>query len=212
MEEKDTQVIQEDIIESDLSSTQKFVLGIGIFTVLTLIFYLAPINLGFDWTVIIQGSQRLLRGEEVYQKIDLEYGYYYAPWLTTLLAPISVLPNRLTFAMLNAITLLGTVILSFRFKLGLIRTLLLLTSPPIFYSLMLGQIDIMVLLFIFLPKELWAIAALTKPQTTLGLGFALLNHPRRWIRTIIVSVSILAVSFFASIQRTTCNCCYTGCQ
>ncbi len=55
--------------------------------------------------------------------------------------------------------------------------------------------DILVLLFIFLPKELWAISALTKPQTTLGFGFALLNYPHRWIRTIIISVGIVGISF-----------------
>jgi hypothetical protein len=166
----------------------------GLFIVLTALFYFSPLSAGFDWGIIIEASRRFTHGEEVYQLLD-GYGYYNAPWLTVILAPFGFLPNDLSAAVMNSITLLGALALANRYKLGLIRTLLLLSSPPIFYCLLLGQIDVFVLLALFLPKTLWAVSALMKPQTTIGMGFALLKHPKLWIRTIIVSVIILAISF-----------------
>jgi hypothetical protein len=185
----------EEDSKSELVLWQKIALVSGLFIVLIVLFYFSPLSAGFDWGIIIAGSRRFVGGEEVYQRIEQYYGYYYAPWLTVVLAPLSFLPNNLSAAVMSSITLLGALALANRYKLGLVRTLLLLSSPPIFYCLLLGQIDVFVLLPLFLPKAVWAIAALTKPQTSIGIGLALLKHPKLWIRTIIVSLIILAISF-----------------
>ena len=155
---------------------QRVLLGIVVWAVLSATFYFVVAITAFDWAIIAEASRRFLRGEEVYQLLD-GYGYYYAPFLTMILSPFASLPDKIGAAAINALTIISIVLLATRYKLGLFRTALMIASPPVFYCLLLGQVDVLVLLAVFLPKELWAIAAITKPQTTIGLGLTLLKRP-----------------------------------
>jgi hypothetical protein len=60
-----------------------------------------------------------------------------------------------------------------RLGLSRLRTALVLFSPPMLYTLLHGQVDALVLAGLLLPRAAWPVAAITKPQTALGLLFGL---------------------------------------
>jgi hypothetical protein len=167
------------------------------FIALVAVFYFAPTETRSDWFVINAALQRFLSGEELYQFIqfnDMPYGFFYAPWFAAVLSPLGLVPFQLSAAILAAATILGVLALSRRFELGLVKTLLIFASPPVLYNLFQGQVDILVLLLLFLPREWWPIAALTKPQITTGLAFSIILRKDLWLRTSVVTGIVLGIS------------------
>jgi hypothetical protein len=168
------------------------------FLVLVAIFFFSPIPLGGDWEHIDAGLRRFVQGEAIYQVVNfngLDYGFYQVPWIVVLLSPLAFLPVRLGWAIINAASIFGVLALSQRYQLGLARTILLFASPPILYNIWQGHIDILLLLFLFAPREIWPLASIAKPHVTGGLIFALLRHTKLWLRTAIICAAVILLSF-----------------
>jgi hypothetical protein len=106
-----------------------------------------------------------------------------------------LIPLKLGWALLCAATLAVAVLVLRRFlpNPGWIRVLAVLGSPPMFYILVHGQIDVILIGAVLLPAWLWPLAAITKPQVTIGL---ILGVPRPlWLRAALVTGAALGVSF-----------------
>jgi hypothetical protein len=165
------------------------------FLAISALFYFAPIPVGFDFANIHAALLRMIRGEEVYQTTD-GIGYYLAPWLTGLLSPFALMNARLGWSIVNGLSLFAVVAVAHRFGLSLCHTALVLLSPPMIYNLLQGQTDALLLMSLFIPKQIWMLAALMKPQTTIGFGFALLRRQRLWIAALLIFLGALLASLF----------------
>jgi hypothetical protein len=180
-----------------LSSKEIAILCLS-FLVLVAIFFFAPLDFGGDWFVIQEAAKRLLKGEELYQfvqHLNMPHGYYNPPWVAFLVSPIAFFPFRLSASIANAISIFGVLALSQRFKLSLPLTILMLVSPPVVFILVQGQVDIILMLLIFLPREWWAVVSITKPQIVGGLAFGLLRRYSLWIKGSIITVIVFGISF-----------------
>ena len=152
-------------------------------------FGLTPIETGDDWRIFYDTSRRIWVGAPLYQPPT---GYYNAPWLAVLLAPLTLLPVRWGWAALTVANLLIALILARRWQTGLVQPILALLSPAMVYIALHGQVDALVLGGLLLPTEWWVLAGLTKPQATLRLVFGV---PRRvWLRAAVLTGVILVVS------------------
>lgn len=170
----------------------KIIIGLCLVIVISLGFYFLPYEYGYDFSLLLSGPQRLLQGESPYIRSVIDY--LSPPWITVSMLPFALLPFKVSLAILNTLTLLSGLLLAHRYKLGFFRTFLLLMSPPLIFALWLGQIDLLVLLTLFLPMELWFLGALGKPQVAFGMGFAVLRKPHLWLKTIMFGLGILAIT------------------
>ncbi len=126
--------------------------------------YLSPLPVTEDWINLHDASWRLLLGQQLYAQ-----GYVNPPHIAVLLLPLTVWPIRVGFSILNAATLGILTLLAVRLRLSIIQTVVLLLSPPVLYTVLHGQIDVLILSVLFLPRSLWIIAAIGKPQVAGGL-------------------------------------------
>ncbi len=67
-----------------------------------------------------------------------------------------------------------------------------MTSPAALYILLHGQVEPLILAAVFLPREWWPLAALTKPQIGLGLAFGI--QRRGLLRAALITVGVLLLS------------------
>lgn len=136
-------------------------------------FALLPLPGGDDWETFRGAGLRVLMGVSLYEE-KVTHGYYSnPPWVAVLLLPLSLLPFRWGWALISVSSLALLVFLSKRWRMDLWRTAFVLASPASFYILLHGEIDVWVLAGIFLPQEIWILAALAKPQVAIGLLFGL---------------------------------------
>lgn len=166
----------------------------ALFTLLTLAFYASPWDGGDDWETFRGAAWRVLDGVPLYGKPVTHAYYSNPPWLAVLCIPLALLPFRLGWAALAAATFGVALLLLKRWnrQTNLIKPVLVLLSPPMFYTIMHGQIDVLILGAVLLPTHWWMLAALTKPQVTLGL---LVGVPRSlWLRAGLLSGLVLAIS------------------
>jgi len=153
--------------------------GLGLLFVLTLVFYASPWEGGDDWETFHGAAWRILESETPLYGEPVTHAYYFnPPWLAVALIPLALLPFRLGWAALAAATMAMAVVLLRRWERGtsLVKPILVLLSPPMLYTIMHGQIDVLIIGGVLLPVQWWALIALTKPQVTLGL---LAGIPRR---------------------------------
>lgn len=168
------------------------------FLLIVAIFYFAPFEAGRDWRVINGGLQRFISGDVVYKVTmvdDLPYGYYQVPWLVLILSPLAFIPVKLSYSIISAASIFAVLALAKRYKMGIPQLILFLISPPVLYNIWQGHIDILTLLVLFAPREVWPLFSIAKPQLTGGLGFALLIEPKRWLRTALVCGTVILISF-----------------
>ena len=170
--------------------------AIGILLGLALIaaFSLSPLPGGDDWEVFYHAGRRVLSGDPLYGE-PIYHGFYYynAPWLAVLIAPITILPSRLGRGMLSALTLILTILVVRRWDEGLLKPVLALLSPPMFYILLHGQVDAIVLAGVMLPSLYWGLVALSKPQVAIGLIFGV-GDIRGFLKMIGVTAAVLLFS------------------
>jgi hypothetical protein len=157
-------------------------------------FWFIPFNLGDDW-MLYQGSiWHALQGQPIYSNAVNQVFYFYnPPWVLAPLLPLGLLPAKLGWSILSIFTLLCLLLLARHFKLSPIKLSLLVLSPPVIYTILHGQIDVLVLAAFLLPSEWRPIVALTKPQVGLGLLFG--TELANWKRTLLVTGAVLALSF-----------------
>jgi hypothetical protein len=170
---------------------QAWGLGIVIFLALVAAFSYIPWLPGDDWENFVGAARRILAGDPLYGQIIVHDYYVYPPWVAVLLLPLAVLPQRVGSAVLSTLTLFVSLLLLRRWlpRPGLVKPFLMLLSPPIFYIIIHGQIDALILLGIFLPVEWWWLVAISKPQITLGLAAGV--PPKRWIRAGLITTVVL---------------------
>jgi hypothetical protein len=160
-------------------------------------FILSPIETGDDWQTYREAGQRIWAGVPVYGATAYQggsAGYYYSNpiWIAALLAPLSLLPARWGWAVICVASLAVTLLLVKRWQSGWVKPLVCLLSPPVLYIVLHGQIDALALGGLFLPADWWLLAALTKPQVTLGLGFGI--ERQRWLRAAALAGLVLLAS------------------
>jgi hypothetical protein len=147
---------------------------------------------GDDWETFHGAAWRVLRGQPLYGTRVTHAFFSNPPWVAIALVPLALLPPRWGWGMLVGLGFLAVGILARRYTVGRWKILFLLLSPPIFYSTLHGQIDPVVLAMALLPREWWALAALTKPQVAIAWLFGIPR--RRWPVAGLVLVAFIGVS------------------
>lgn len=173
-----------------LTPTQKLLMTFG---VLWVVFWVAPLPIGDDWQTIDHAARRLLHGGPLYGIQDPHY-YANPPHMAALVTPLTLLPSRLVYAGVLALTLTLTMPLVARWcpTDTVLKTLAVIFSPPMFYILLHGQIDILVLAGVLLPPSCWGLVAATKPQLVIGLVAGI---PRRhWVKAGLIIGGVFALS------------------
>jgi hypothetical protein len=162
---------------------------------LTVVFVSLPMAGGDDWETFRGASQRVLRGEPLYGE-KVTHGYYSnPPWVAVLLIPLSLLPHKWGWAILSVASFLLLSVLARRYSFDRWKMIFLLSSPATVYLVLHGEIDVIVLSGLLLPRETWILVALTKPQVAGGL---LLGIRRELlIKAAVLLVSVLLLSFLA---------------
>lgn len=159
---------------------------------LTVGFGISPIITGDDWETFHGAARRVLRGQPLYDT-PITFAYFSnPPWVAVALIPFSLLPLRWGWALVSSLSFLAILGLSFRFRLGPIKTALALSSLAMIYIVLHGQIDALLLAGIFLPLEWRVLLALAKPQVTFGLLFGV--PPRRWLRALLLTTGMVLLS------------------
>jgi hypothetical protein len=163
---------------------------------LTTVFALSPLSGGDDWLTFSDAGHHVLLGAPVYENPPRLF--YNPPWVAVLLAPLTLLPFRWGWAALSIATLMVTLIIVKRWHSGWVKPILALLSPPLFYILLHGQIDALVLAGILLPDEWWGLVALSKPQVAFGLIFGIRRE--RWLRALILTglVTLASLAWFGN--------------
>ncbi|MEB2287836.1 MAG: glycosyltransferase family 87 protein [Anaerolineae bacterium] len=144
----------------------------ALFALLTLAFYASPWDGGDDWETFRGAAWRILDAAPPLYGEPVTHAYYSnPPWLAVLCIPLALLPFRLGWAALAAATLGVALLLLRRWnrQASLVKPVLVLLSPPMFYTIMHGQVDLLIIGGVLLPAQWWALVALTKPQAALGL-------------------------------------------
>lgn len=164
------------------------------FIVLVTLFLASPWDGGDDWETFHGAARRLVDlDQRPFYGEKITHAYYSnPPWLAAFLLPLAALPLRVGWALVAAGTLGASALLLTRWEPGahVVKMAALMLSPAMMYTVMHGQVDMLVLAGVFLPLEWWGLVALTKPQTALGL--AVLVPPRLWLRAaIIVGVVVI---------------------
>jgi hypothetical protein len=173
-----------------MNRRREIALYLLIFLAIAATFALVPMPGGDDWETFYGAAHRMLDGHPLYGAPVTHAYYSNPPWLALAFVPASLLPFRWGLGLLAAGTLFVSVLLIRRYAPGGFKLALFLLSPPSIYILIHGQIDILILAGVLLPREWWPLLALTKPQVAVGL---LGGVPRaKWLRAgIIAGVAIL---------------------
>jgi hypothetical protein len=173
--------------------TNKWLIALLAFVVLGVLFGTLPMPGGIDWETFYGAARRIWTGEPLYGELVSEHSHFYnPPWMAVILAPLGLLPLNWGQAILSAATFVLIAMVMQLWQAGPIRLALALLSPPMLYTMLHGEIDGLVLAGVLLPREWWALVALTKPQVTIGLLFGI---PRkRWRAAAVITAAILAGS------------------
>ncbi len=167
----------------------------GLLTTVVVAFWVAPLPGGDDWEFFQTVARGLFKSTDSLYGEKVTHGYYSnPPWLVVGLIPLSVLPFKLGWAVLSVITLGAALIILRRWQPlpGLVKPALVLLSPAMIYTLLHGQIDMLVISGILLPEVFWPLVALTKPQVAIGLAMGV---PReQWHRAALLTCGVLVLS------------------
>ncbi len=165
-----------------------------VFIILVTAFSLVPLPGGEDWEVFRGAAGRVTSGTPLYGVRDPTL-YSNPPWVAVFLIPLSLLPLQLGYAVVIVSTFFLSLLVLQRWQenVGPIKPILLLLSPPMFYLVLHGQIDVLIISSILLPAEYWALFALAKPQT--GIGLILGIDRSKYFRTVAIAGSVILVSF-----------------
>ena len=179
-------------IANQASQHPHVLVGISV-AILIVAFTVVPLPGGDDWEVFNQAARNVLRGSPIYG-VPVYQGFYYynAPWLAVLITPLTLLPSRFGWGILSAASFTLPLLVARRWMSGLPKAVFVLTSPPMFYILLHGQVDALVLAGVLLPRAYWGLVALTKPQVGIGL---LLGGQKESLRLFIITALVLLISF-----------------
>jgi hypothetical protein len=180
-------------LQSTIREIGKGAIILMMICILITIFALAPIPGGDDWETFQGASQRILKGLPLYgEKVTHAY-YSNPPWVALFLIPLSIMPFRWGWASLIVLSAILLLILCRRWRFGMIKIILTLLSPAVFYLFLHGEIDALVLGGLLLPREAWYLVAVTKPQVAIGLLLGV--RKKKIIRAFAVTLLLLLLTF-----------------
>lgn len=99
-------------------------------------------------------------------------GFYNPPWTAWLMFPFAILPPNLGQACLIIVSLVVLTLVCRKQGLSTITTFLFLTSYPVIYSLLYGNLEWLVFLGLLLPRPAGMLFLMVKPQVGLGIAIA----------------------------------------
>jgi hypothetical protein len=159
-------------------------------------FWISPWDGADDWETFYLAAKRLIAADTPLYGSLLSHSYFSnPPWVALSVAPLTILPPKFGWAVISAASLALALLVLRRWDVaaGWVKAAAVLGSPPMFYILLHGQIDMVVVSAVLLPAWTWPVAAITKPQVAIGL---LVGVPRRqWLRAALFSGVALAISF-----------------
>ena len=169
------------------NATQKLIITGVIFFLIALFTYLSPYL--DDWEVFYLATKKIILRENPY---TLGSKYLNPPWLAIFIMPVVLFPIRLAWAIVAVVSLIIAMSITNRWGGGRLKMITTLLSPPVFYILLHGQIDLLIAGGVFLPRVLWPIVALTKPQVAIGLVFGLKKSDL--LKATLVTATIILIS------------------
>ena len=176
--------------------TAKHFILLGLFLLVVIAFWLGPWPGGDDWETFYYVSHRLIERSAPLYGERITHAYYSnPPWLAAGIIPLALLPFKWSWAIICTITIALSFLLLRRWEKrpSLLKILLVVLSPGMIYTILHGQIDILVISGVFLPASFWPLVAVTKPQGAIGLLFGV---PREsWLRALLITIGVLAASF-----------------
>ncbi len=159
-------------------------------------FYVSPWEDADDWeTFYFAGKRLIVADTPLYGTLITENFYSNPPWLAAALIPLTLFPPKLGWALLCVGTLSLAMVLLRRWNPspGMVKIFTALSSPPMLYILLHGQIDVIIISAVLLPSWFWPLAAITKPQVAVGL---VLGVPRRnWLHAGLFTGAVFGISF-----------------
>jgi hypothetical protein len=122
----------------------------------------------YDWLENYRGPiLTLISGHNPYRP---GIGMYVPPWFLFILAPIAVLPERLSSAVMFALAVTSLFWMSRKMGARLLITLIFMLSYPVVTLYIHRQLEWLVLLGYFLPPPLGLFLVLGKPQAGIGIA------------------------------------------
>lgn len=170
---------------------QVFITAATIFCVMTACFYF--IKPAADWETFWGAGRLVLHGQPLYDKPITWSYFFYPPWTAVPLAFFALFPQQLGYALFSALTVTALFLLARKWNIPAAKLPAILLSPPVFYCLNEGQIDILAICLMLLPADWWLLAAMIKPQAAIGLAGTLFTQ-KRW-QMLIAPAAVLALSF-----------------
>jgi hypothetical protein len=172
--------------------TRKYILPTGLVTLI--IFALSHIpKTGIDFNVFYLAGRAVWDLKNPYTASP---GFYSAPWMLVILAPISLLKHQTARWVWFALGIICYITAFKRLKISNLGVMILLLNPFIYFDLMLGNYNWLILLGATLPAAVGSWFVILKPQMSIVL-FGLWLKQRRW--TALIPMVVLAVLFILKL-------------
>jgi uncharacterized membrane protein len=183
------------------SRSQALAYGVLIVAVMllgiVLLLQFAPQNVGYDYEIFHDVGLKLLNGRPIYdQGVQSDGRYYrliYLPHVAILMAPLSLLPKRLAWAIICVLSVSVMFLIGRRWRLSPLQLVLAVTGLPALHSFYLGNLDALVTGTLLLPVEWQIVGVLTKPQVAIGLAPRALTRRMAWL--LIAAIAALAIAY-----------------
>ena len=122
-------------------------------------------NFAVDWDIFMRAAIQLRTTGNPF----LEPEFYNPPWLLIPLLPFSYLPPQTAFTIWFVLSFTGYALLDIKLRAHPLTLIAGLLSYPVLQGLLLGQVDWLILLGMFLPRPLGFLVLATKPQISVGI-------------------------------------------
>jgi hypothetical protein len=126
------------------------------------------IPFGEDWEMVFMPAIReMVAGRSPYNNPV----FYYPPWILIPLIPLGLLPKIVGAGLVVVIGLIVYVVIAKYFGADSLTLTALLLSPVLYYDLLFGNINWLVMLGLLLPTKFGLFLILAKPQLGIGVAF-----------------------------------------
>jgi len=178
-----------ELHRSDMLETiRKYIIPAGLFAFV--IFALSHIpKIGIDFEMLYSAGGAVWNLKNPY---TIAPGFYSAPWMLVILAPLSLFQLQTARWVWFALGIICYVTAFKRMKISNISIMVLMLNPFIYFDLMLGNYNWLILLGATLPAAVGSWFVILKPQMSIVL-FGLWIKQRRWL--IFIPVTILAILY-----------------
>lgn len=137
--------------------------------------YLYWFFIPIDWLIFKEAVLGMWSGQNPYL-VGVEHLRVYNPaWTLLFLSPMAFIPAPWDYVSIWVVAMIALAAIAWRLKLSRWRTMALLTSPFLFQSLIIGNIDWLPWVGLLVPNPAVALLFLViKPQMTMGSMFVLI--------------------------------------